>query len=233
MADGVVRQVKEWGTKGSLGWGVQVYYPAIDTMKLDLHLAKILVKVGQQVKQCQPIAMVGVGKNQTIVEHTHEQYEKGNRLSTGLMGNYTQNPYSYTKDMKLITEIQHPTPPIEPPPVEETVCIPESVWKAMLTKSEEDDRTIAALNSLLTMCKKEKDALNQTVLDIQGQRDVYEKDIQNISAILGVKYEYGMDWDIQKFKYEGALAIIKNDVLKNATIKELVGAILDKFKKTP
>lgn len=234
MANGEVRQVKEWGNKGSLGWGVQIYYPELDTVKLSLHLKGVLVKVGQKVKLGQPIAVIGVGKNQTITEHTHEAYEKGDRLSSGLMGNYTQNPYNYTKQMKLLSVIEKPPVIVIPtdlpkPPVEATVSIPESVWKAMVEKNKEDDQTIITLHSMSVICKKEKDVLNETVLNKQIERDVLETDIQRISTLLGTHYESGMEWSIQKFKYEVKIALLKENALENSTIRELLRAVLDKF----
>jgi len=108
MLDGIVRQVQKWGTNGSLGWGVQVYYPQIDVTELTLHIKEVTVKVGQKVKAGQTTGYVGVGEGQTIAEHTHKQYESGDTLSTGLMGPKTQNPYNYTKQMKLKSEINNP-----------------------------------------------------------------------------------------------------------------------------
>lgn len=103
---GIVRQVTEWGNSGSLGWGVQVFYPDQNVMKLSLHLASVIVKVGQKLTAGQMLAVTGKGVHQTIVEHTHEQYELGDHLSTGLMGKYTQNPYNYVKDAILFSQNQ-------------------------------------------------------------------------------------------------------------------------------
>ena len=235
MLDGEITDVSNLKT---LGWAYKIYYPEIKETYYGVHLEEVIVKKGQKVRRGQTLAITGKAKGQTIAEHTHIQSRKGKE--TGGLYHVTidgksVNPEGLLAKSKLKSELvtiptPDPKPPVIPPPTEPEVCLPQSIYQNLLQKELDDARAIKALNSLVSSKNIEIGEKDQTIVNLQTERDTANDHINDISSIFGVEYEPLDNWDVQKYKYIAAIDEIKNQSLEKAEIRQLLAAIINKIK---
>ena len=133
-------------------------------------------------------------------------------------------------------------PPATVPEIKPTVVIPEDVYHKLLAKEADDAVAIEALRDLLTINKKAIEDIEKKLNNKEQEYSKVVEDVNSITTTLAnsaytieeqkikpVVYSTTEDWDIQKYKYEGIIAKIRDEVIGKTSVRELLKVAINKL----
>jgi murein DD-endopeptidase MepM/ murein hydrolase activator NlpD len=215
-----------WGSDPKGGLCLAVYSEKENVTEVFWHIETRYSPSGAQVKKGHVIGLTG--KSGIYAEHTHVQFNRG-RSIRGTMQPETLNPQPFFDRMQLYSDM------IAPPPVVVPVDPKDAKIKELTDANYQLTKDKETLSDMVVDREKKITALESSVNTEQQLKDKYLSDIAEISKLLETQYDPAIEWkgsaEIigQHYKFDGAIATMKANALKEATTVELIALIINKL----